>query len=63
MKLYVFEYLEDKKLHPFQVRAANAWDAFDAFRADNPHAVIAEAWVVPLGAQHNCIDGPTGLAG
>lgn len=63
MKLYLFEYYEDKQVHPYRVRAANAWDAFDQFRAHKPDVVIAEAWSIPLGAQHNYIDAPTGLAG
>lgn len=64
MKLYLFEYYEDKQVRRFPpVRAANAWDAFDIFRSHLPDVVIAEAWVVPLGPQHNYVDSATGLAG
>lgn len=63
MNLYLFEYYEDKQVRPYRVRAANAWDAFDIFRASNPDVVIAEAWSIPLGPHHNYIDAATGLAG
>lgn len=62
MKLYLFEYLEDKALHRLPVKAANAWDAFDIFRSHKPAVVISEAWVIPLGAQQNYVDTATGLA-
>jgi hypothetical protein len=63
MNLYLFEYYEGKTVQPFQVRAANAWDAFDMFRAHKPDVTIAEAWFVPVGAQQNHVDAPANLAG
>ena len=65
MTLYLFEFYdrEDKTLHRLPVTAANAWDAFDMFRAQKPHAVIAEAWVMPISARPTYVDMTAGLAG
>ncbi len=47
---YMFEYVHDgRKEGPVAVRATNAADAFDAFRADHPAAPIADVWVERFG--------------
>lgn len=52
MNLYMFEYLHDgRKEEPVKVRAANAADAFDMFRADHPAVPIAYVWVELFGAK------------
>lgn len=52
MNLYMFEYLRDgRKEEPVPIRAANAADAFDAFRSDHPAVPIAYVWVKLFGGK------------
>jgi hypothetical protein len=51
MNVYMFEYVHDgRKEDPVPIRATNAADAFDAFRADHPSVSIAYVWVDRFGS-------------
>lgn len=45
MKLYLFEYHHNGTIITERVPAVDSLDAFDAFRAKHPHAIIAHIWV------------------
>lgn len=45
MTNYMFEYHTERGTRTTRVRAVDSMDAFDMFRADHPHALIAHIWI------------------
>lgn len=49
MTTYLFEFHVDGGTCTLPVRAADSLDAFDIFRSQHPHVIIANVWVALYG--------------